>query len=281
MLNIRELESRWLRYKIKSYLPYFTIIFSLIVIAIVISLMFTQSNTEVLNEKNISLKENSSIQLVQTAETKSQSTQTVEKKPQEAQISMQASVVKQETHQDIQEIQQTQEKRSSRVLKPSMDFLQELEQISHSHAPIDENIEEVVLEPALTSKQKIKKDTQKVEHEEVQKNEPLQINIRRKNAHEDIAGVIKRFKKNNNPALSLFIAKKYYELEDYRNAYNYALITNEINRDIESSWIIFSKSLVKIGKKEMAIKTLQEYIKESQSDSARILLDEITSGKFR
>jgi two-component SAPR family response regulator len=94
-------------------------------------------------------------------------------------------------------------------------------------------------------------------------------------------GIIKRFKKNNSPALSLFIAKKYYEAEDYHNAYNYALITNNINREIESSWIIFSKSLVKLGKKELAIKTLQEYTGQSKSRSAKILLDEIQTGKFK
>ena len=79
------------------------------------------------------------------------------------------------------------------------------------------------------------------------------ISIKRQNTHEDIQHVIKRFKKSNNPALSLFVAKKYYELENYNAAYNYALITNELNNDIEESWIIFTKSLVKLGKKDKAI----------------------------
>ena len=93
--------------------------------------------------------------------------------------------------------------------------------------------------------------------------------------------VIKRFKKNNNPALSLFIAKKYYELENYDQSYNYALITNEINDNIDSSWIIFAKSLVKLNKREEAIKTLNKYIQHSHSNQAKILLDEIKSGKFK
>ncbi|MDQ1244960.1 MAG: hypothetical protein QG565_1301 [Campylobacterota bacterium] len=98
---------------------------------------------------------------------------------------------------------------------------------------------------------------------------------------EDIAHVIKRFNVNHNPALSLFVAKKYYQLGDYEQAYNYALITNDINNNIEESWLIFSKSLVKINKKEMAIETLKKYISHSHSSQARQLLDEIQAGKFK
>lgn len=61
--------------------------------------------------------------------------------------------------------------------------------------------------------------------------------------------MIKRFNTNHNPALSLFVAKQYYQIGDYEQAYNYALITNDINNNIEESWIIFAKSLVQLGKK--------------------------------
>ncbi|MDF1877293.1 hypothetical protein JHD47_05630 [Sulfurimonas sp. SAG-AH-194-L11] len=107
------------------------------------------------------------------------------------------------------------------------------------------------------------------------------IMIKRQNTQNDIFEIITRFKKNNNPALSLFVAKKYYELGNYEQAYNYALITNKINKEIESSWIIFTKSLVKLGKRAQAIKTLKKYIKQSHSSSAQILLDEIYAGKFK
>ena len=79
----------------------------------------------------------------------------------------------------------------------------------------------------------------------------------------------------------ILIAKKYYELGEYHKAYNYALITNQIDRDIEASWIIFAKSLVKLKQKDMAIKTLKQYLESSHSSSAKILLDEILSGKFK
>ena len=107
------------------------------------------------------------------------------------------------------------------------------------------------------------------------------ISINKENTFQDIQQVIKRFKINNNPALSLFVAKKYYELKQYNKSYNYALITNEINPNIEASWIIFAKSLVKLKEKKMAITTLEKYIEHSNSNNAKILLNNIKSGKFK
>ena len=112
-------------------------------------------------------------------------------------------------------------------------------------------------------------------------NNKANINITKRTSQKDIKDVIRRFKKSNNPALSLFIAKKYYELGKYDKSYNYALITNQIDKNIEASWLIFSKSLVKLGKRKMAINTLRQYIKQSDSPKAKRLLNEILSGKFR
>ena len=107
------------------------------------------------------------------------------------------------------------------------------------------------------------------------------IIIKRENNYKDIAEVIKRFNKNNNPALSLFVAKKYYEIGEYKKSYNYALITNNINDKIESSWIIFAKSLVKLKKIKKAKKILKEYIKNSHSNKAKILLEDIEKGRLK
>jgi tetratricopeptide (TPR) repeat protein len=98
---------------------------------------------------------------------------------------------------------------------------------------------------------------------------------------DELNSVIKRFEKLKNPALSLFIAKKYYVKGNYQEAYNYALETNRLNPEIEESILIFSKSLVKLGKKEDAISTLKAYLNKSNSTEATILLDKIEKGKFK
>ncbi|MEA3370260.1 MAG: hypothetical protein U9Q40_02900 [Campylobacterota bacterium] len=174
-------------------------------------------------------------------------------------------------------------------LAPSFDFIKNMQ---HSSTPYY-NSESMAKQVVKTKKQEPKQDIKKQVIEEivqdltvdktptVKQEEIQKVTIKRRNITDDIKHIIKRFKKNNNPALSLFVAKKYYELGDYHKAYNYALITNQINSDIDASWIVFSKSLVKMNEKEMAIKTLKEYIESSHSSSAQILLDEIVSGKFK
>ncbi len=98
---------------------------------------------------------------------------------------------------------------------------------------------------------------------------------------DELNSVIKRFEKQKKPALSLFIAKKYYEQGNYQEAYNYALETNKINPEIEDSILIFCQSLVKLGNKEKAVATLQAYLQKSYSIQASILLNEIQTGKFK
>ncbi len=105
-----------------------------------------------------------------------------------------------------------------------------------------------------------------------------QMTIQRDDDMKDIQDVVARFKKNKNPVLSLFIAKRYYNIGNYQQAYNYALITNELDSSIEDSWLIFAKSLYKMNQKEMAIKTLKSYIQESNSVKAKIALDQMESG---
>jgi len=110
--------------------------------------------------------------------------------------------------------------------------------------------------------------------------EPNQMLIQRDDDMKDIQDVISRFKKNKNPALSLFVAKRYYKIGNYQQAYNYALITNELDNNIEDSWLIFAKSLYKLDQKDMAIKTLKAYIQESGSVKAKITLDQMEKGTF-
>ena len=94
----------------------------------------------------------------------------------------------------------------------------------------------------------------------------------------DIHEIEERFKSNSNPHLGLYIARYHYDHANYTEAYNYALKTNAINNTVEESWLIFAKSLVKLGKTDQAKKTLQQYISHSNSDNARNLLDSLEKG---
>jgi len=276
MLNTRDLEKRWLRYKIKFYIPHFTIFISVIVISVVILTFFNSDKKET---KELPQKVNKI-----PIETQTDKEVTI-KTPKVALIKESIEVKTIDYKETpvaspkIQEKEPSNTEDNSLKLAPSLDFMKSMQ---HSTLPYYNE------EPAIAHEKVsvIVEEVQELEpveviQAEVFKDEIKQISIKRRDSSNDIRDIIKRFKKNNNPALSLFVAKKYYELGEYHKAYNYALITNQIDRDIDASWIIFAKSLVKLNQKTMAIETLKQHIDNSHSSSAKILLDEIVSGKFK
>jgi len=269
MLNIKDLEARHTKYKIKSYIPYIITLIVLIIILVASNEIFNSNLSK--TSKNVSQKE---IEL-----------NTTKKK---------VKILKVEIAKPITEtIQQIENKKV--ILSPSMDFMRRVNTPVEIYTKNDKKIniskkvkvkqkkhikEEIITQEVINIdlvKEKIEQDNK--ETLKIRKKSSLKIEINQD--QKDIKHVIKRFKVNNNPALSLFVAKKYYQLGDYHKSYNYALITNQLNNNIEASWIIFSKSLVKLDKKEMAVKTLKRYIDSSHSPRAKILLDEIQSGKFK
>jgi tetratricopeptide (TPR) repeat protein len=286
MLNVNDLEARHKKYKIKSYAPYF-VIFASVTVAIVSITSFILYNSKI--EADIEKEAQKQPVIVQKIEVT-----TVAKEKNETLQEVEQKTVQEEavpvTAKENIKAEQKQEKVS---LSPSLDFMGKMssnnqvyytkETISTAHA------QEVPKEITIDIKQEEKKQEEKIVPKKVEKVEEVAINIdkktpiniARKDEQEDLSHVIKRFEVNHNPALSLFIAKKYYQLGNYEQAYNYALMTNEINNSIEESWIIFSKSLVKMGKKEKAVETLKKYISHSSSSQAKQLLDEILSGKFK
>lgn len=284
MLNTRELENRWLKYKIKSYIPHVIIFLStIIIVTLLIFLNPYKENKRLMPnaQKEASLTiENKDKQHNKTLDTK-----TVQNKEQKEILDTNDSSMAINVTSDGNSLNNNEPLK----LAPSFDFIKNMQ---HSSTPYY-NSESMAKQVVKTKKQEPKQDIKKQVIEEivqdltvdktptVKQEEIQKVTIKRRNITDDIKHIIKRFKKNNNPALSLFVAKKYYELGDYHKAYNYALITNQINSDIDASWIVFSKSLVKMNEKEMAIKTLKEYIESSHSSSAQILLDEIVSGKFK
>ncbi|MCX6073473.1 MAG: hypothetical protein NTY39_04060 [Campylobacterales bacterium] len=102
------------------------------------------------------------------------------------------------------------------------------------------------------------------------------ISIKQNSTTFDIHEIEDRFKNNSNPHLGLYIARYHYDNGNYSEAYNYALKTNAINNTLEESWLIFAKSLVKLGRTEQAKKTLQLYISQSNSEGAKSLLNNLT-----
>jgi tetratricopeptide (TPR) repeat protein len=275
MLNINELESRWKRYKIKSYIPHFVILISSLII-LTISLIFLTPKEKQLEQESLVQE----IQIPKVIATKPQEKNSTEQVIQKQEVKeAYVEAVQPTTPKNIQ----TPSSNKKITLTPSLDFMKS---INRDSLPYYTQVEDDATSQAQDEKlredqEESQSDETKESKVQIQNKEPETINIKKGTTQDDIQHVLKRFQKNNNPALSLFIAQKYYDLGDYHNSYNYALITNEINNNIEESWIIFTKSLIKLGQKEMAVKTLKQYLEYSNSSKAGRLLEEILSGKFQ
>ncbi len=288
MINVNELEARWFKYKLKFFIPHIVILLSITII----SAVFFLFNTKSVTKSTI----NHSQDIAITKEIKTEPKQEVVSVKVEKKISIEQNKTQLITQpkiiaKEIVKVQpivinkpQSMHPYSSpkNTLSPSLDFMAKIQGNTLPYFDIDSQnkvIEPSTKLPSKASIQKVEKKVTPAPIQQIVKKSSIQID--RQNTHDDINQVIKRFKKNNNPALSLFIAKKYYQLEEYHQSYNYSLMTNEIDNNIEASWIIFAKSLVKLNEKNMAIETLNKYISHSNSHRARILLDNIKSGKFR
>ena len=241
MLNIPDLEKRWLHYKIKSFFPY---AISLLFLCIIIGIYYFFNINN--NEKT----------------TKGKKEIVIQKKLHKETVTATKVSLKNTTTQ---------------IFSPSMSFI---DTIKTQKEPLEGPIKhrEVKLKPVKRVKHIQKME---IKAKAIQKKQVTTITIMKQNTSKDIQNILHRFQEDKNPALSLFLAKKYYELGNYKQASNYALITNQLNQEIEDSWLIFAKSLVKMGKRKKAIKLLREYINKSHSTNASILLDNILSGEFQ
>ena len=296
MLNVHELERAWLKYKIRYYMPIGFAVLALIILSIG-SVIFwpkekaSDSAPAVALQTKTSEIDTADQQTLSASKTES-ATQSVQTPPE---VPAQPSpVVAQKPSQPAME-NDTVANAMTTTMQPSMGFMQNLESdvmpyyeeqpTIKSKAPTN-TVQEVMIEdvkaetPEVAVAAKPVKPIPLTSQPISMEKESSKVTITQQEA-DDLNDIVKRFKTNKNPALSLFLARRYYDLGSYENAYDYALKTNEIDSDIEESWLIFAKSLVKLGKKEQALKTLQSYINHSRSLSAKNLYNEIQKGVFK
>jgi hypothetical protein len=286
MLNVHELERRWMRYKIRRYIPVGIAAVSLIGLAaaaVYIWPLFTAPGTD---------SEDKPVAQTQQPTSPAPAAEPAEKAP-----AVTAETVPSAAEQPREPVASAAPKN---VLSPSMNFIHRLEVSASVHetekrvfraapAPVRETAMTQTTSPA-PDERKVTAEKPQIRSEETPAKKPFiavktepkahRVSITQEEAN-DLNDVIKRFETNKNPALSLFLARRYYDLEQYSLSYEYALRTNEIDSSIEESWLLFARSLVKLGRKDEALKTLGSYAKHSKSARAKMLLDEIREGKFQ
>ncbi len=248
MLDIQSLERRWLRYKIKAYLPYVAVLSVSAAGFIIYASLFPAQDSKIAIEPSA--------------------------------ITPSHQSPRQNSSPPAHEI----------ILEPSMDFIQTIDPkpvlspvaavttpnttpkptLSHPPATVQTPLpKETVFQPPVIPKEPLSNKVSSLE-----KKGPTPI-VKRDEAPLNINELQARFQVNSNPNLGVFIARYHYDHGNYPEAYNYALKTNAINNKMEESWIIFAKSLLKMGKTDQARKTLQLYISQSNSENAKSLLDSL------
>lgn len=251
MLDIPSLERRWLKYKIKSYLPHFLISMTAIgIIVTLFSLYFINRGESVTVETNkpAVLEKPSPKKIQNDAIVLEPSMQFIQS------ISPNSEQLQVDTIQQDQKIDtQTKISQVKPESKPKVPLL-----LPGQSVAVRVPTPPIVAPPPIASSKT--------------------ATIKRDSDTFDIHEIEERFKNNSNPHLGLYIARYHYEHGNYSEAYNYALKTNSISSTLEESWLIFAKSLVKLGKSDQAKKTLQLYISQSNSENAKSLLNSIEQG---
>lgn len=257
MLDIKSLERRWLKYKIKSFLPYFIALLMVLSALMGTSMWFNAEKSADHSRTNA------------------------------------GKVIIPPTTAAVPLPPAPMSDHNKTVLEPSMEFVQAFQNEPIASEPETKTPPAAVPVPAANKPVRPMPAPPKTLHMPEYTPPPTipvvsrtvtnenSLSINRNESKLDIEDLQRRFKETSNANLGLFIARYYYDHGDYNEAYNYALKTNNVNNRIDESWILFSKSLVKLGKTDQAKKTLQLYISQSNSDAARSLLDTIEKGNFK
>ena len=84
-----------------------------------------------------------------------------------------------------------------------------------------------------------------------------------------------KFEKSNSSDIAVLIARRYYDIKDYKNSEKWALIANELDSNNEESWIIFAKSKYNLKQKDDAISVLKMYNDKANSANIEDLMRQI------
>jgi len=84
-----------------------------------------------------------------------------------------------------------------------------------------------------------------------------------------------KFEQNKNPRDALLIAKAYYSAGNYKQSEEWSLKANSLNSNLDESWLIFAKSKDKMGKRREALKILVAYYNKSKSSRIKALINEM------
>ena len=260
MININELEAQWKAYKKRQKRPFIYAILVLLTLSITIIVLWPHKELPT-HKKNIIHKPITTKKEPSNVAKHTKKTQTV---PQEKSVvPIQAK--------PIEKVQE---------LKPSFGFIRDIntQRNTHSFHKASKNYQ--------NKKAHANKKVSKIQKRD-QKSNPItnekqshSLQISHDSQQDKIRVLINRFNQSKNPKLGIAIAQAYYDKKNYKKAYYYALETNGIDQNNEESWLIASKSLYFLHKRNDAMVLLKTYLMRSYSSKGTKLLNSMQTGKL-
>lgn len=83
-----------------------------------------------------------------------------------------------------------------------------------------------------------------------------------------------KYNKKKSYSIAIYIAKEYYQKEDFKDAGIWAKRANQHDRNKEDAWILYAKSVFALGDKEKAKKILNIFLQYKDSAKTELLLSE-------
>ena len=121
---------------------------------------------------------------------------------------------------------------------------------------------------------------QHLPNEEIIELEPKakpKIDIQISSENNEISILKENFNKNKNPEIALKIARKCYQDKRYSDTIKWALSANNLDSNIEESWVMFAKAKYMLKQKDDALRALEEYNKNKNKLEINELINKIKS----
>lgn len=254
MVNTRQLEKKWYKYKAKKIVIFLTSLFFLVFLLGGGYYAYTQY-IEKKSEENIELTDRINLEKIERIEIK-ESVQEDESSKAEVSLAPVIPII------DIEK----EERKKSKIVS-----VKKTRVVSHKKST-SKKIK--AKESAYLTSNELATINNSLDSRKLKK-----INMTTSSANY-IETIKKKFISTKKPREALLLAKAYYAKKEYSKSEEWALRANKLNTKLDESWLLFAKSKAKLGKRDEALKILVNYYKKSRSPKARELIDNIKNERL-
>jgi len=257
MINTKELEKRWYRYKTKGFLAI------LAILAILTTLIYGGYYILYKLDLNVDhIKESSRPKAVIaekiTEDINTSTTNNMDMEINRSGVMLAPSIPIVDLEREKLKDKKSTSTRVARTQKTRHQRVQSSKKIVEAKKSTYLTAKELSVVSGKTS---IKRETKKIDL---------------KGSHSNYMGIMKKkFNSNKNPREAVLISKAYYNAGNYKKSEEWALIANNLDKKLDESWLLFAKSKYQLGKRKEALKILVAYYRKSKSVKAKSLIEKM------